>query len=256
MQLKKLFLPLLAMALVLGAAPVLAEEEKSDNLARVVMITPKAGHEEALEESITKYHHYMGNKEGAWRYNWYSVVTGPDTGKYLARSGGHSWADFDVEFKWGKEAGKKFRAEVWPHIEDADVYITEVDDEVGIWPDDMDGYQYYSVTKWYIKSGKGREFNEGLKKVDAILKEGGWPNFYAFTYEVSGGNGNTVTIVSPRKNFADMAPKEPAFMDILKKAMGEEEAEAFMKDWGETFKSGQNQLLKWEPKLSDYGDKK
>ena len=45
-----------------------------------------------------------------------------------------------------------------------------------------------------------------------------------------------MTIVSPRKNFADMAPKEPAFMDIMKKAMGDEEAQAFMSDWGSTFK--------------------
>jgi hypothetical protein len=104
--------------------------------------------------------------------------------------------------------------------------------------------------------GKGREFNEGLKQVDAILKDSEWPNYYAFTYEVSGGNGNSVTLVSPRKNFADMAPKEPKFMDIMNEAMGEEEAQAFMSGWGKTFKSGQNMLLKWEPKLSDYGDKK
>ena len=80
--------------------------------------------------------------------------------------------------------------------------------------------------------------------------------FYAFSYPVSGGKGNTVTIVSPSKSFADMAPKEPKFMDIMTKAMGEDKAEEFMTKWGGTFKAGQNQLLKYRSKLSDYGDKK
>ena len=51
-----------------------------------------------------------------------------------------------------------------------------------------------------------------------------------------------------------MAPKEPSFMEVMGKAMGEEEAKAFMAEWGPTFKSGQNQLLQYRPKLSDYGD--
>lgn len=256
MKFNRILLSFVATALIIGAAPVFAEEEKSENLARVVMITPKKGHEDALEEAITEYHHYMGDKKGAWRYNWYSILTGPDAGKYLARSGGHSWADFDAEHDWDKKAGEKFNAEVWPHIEDADIYITQTDDEIGKWPDNMDGYQYYSVTDWHIMPGKGWEFNEGLKKIDAILKDSEWPNYYAFIYEVSGGYGNAVKLVSPRKNFADMAPKEPAFMDIMQKAMGEEEARAFMTNWSKTYKSGQNMLLKWEPKLSDYGDEK
>lgn len=256
MQLKKMLLSLVAMALILGAPQILAEEEKSDNLARVVVITAKDGHKQALEEAITKYHHYMGDKEGAWRYQWYSIITGPNTGKYMARSGGHNWEDFDAEHDWQKEAGKKFREEVQPHIAESQVYISTVDDEIGIWPEKMDGYQFYSLTEWHIKRGKGSEFSEGLKKIDSILKDSDFPGHYLFSYPVSGGKGNTVTIVSPSKNFADMAPKEPKFMDIMKKAMGDEEAESFMDSWGETFHPGQNQLLRHRAKLSDYGDDK
>jgi hypothetical protein len=197
----------------------------------------------------------MADKPGAWRYKWYSITTGPNAGKYIARSGGHNWADFDAEHDWDEAAGEKFSNEVAPHIADMVPWITKMDDEVGIWPDSMEGYHLFSVTEWHIKSGKGREFNEGLKKVDAILKDSEFPGFYAFSSAVSGGKGNVITIVSPRKNFADMAPKEPKFMDIMNKAMGEDEAKAFMDEWGSTFMAGQNQLLKYRPKLSDYGDK-
>ena len=257
MQLKKVLTVLVLLALITCMPYAVAQdEEKNDGLAQVVLITAKDGHEKALEEAITNYHHYMADKKGAWRYNWYSITTGPDTGKYIARSGGLNWADFDATHDWDDEAGAKFMSDVQPHIADADFMITKTDDEVGIWPESMEGYKYFSVTKWHIKPGESKAFNEGLKKIDAALKAGDWPNFYAFTSTVSGGEGNSITLVSPRKSFADMAPKEPSFMDVMNKALGEEETAAFMAGWGTTFKSGQNQLLAHRPKLSDYGDEK
>lgn len=255
MYLKKVFLLFVIMALVTGMSQAIAEEE-NDGLARVVLITAKGGHEKALEEAITNYHHYMADKEGAWRFNWYSIMTGPNTGSYIAYSGGHNWADFDAEYDWQEAAGEKFQNMVEPHVADAMPWISKVNDEVGIWPESMEGYEYISVTDWHILPGKGQEFNEGLKKIDAALKEGGFPTYYSFSSAISGGYGNTVTIVSPKKSFADMAPKEPSFMDIMNKSMGEEEFEAFMASWAKTYKSGQNQLLKYRPKLSDYGDRK
>jgi len=232
------------------------DEEKNDGLARVVLITAKDGQDKALEEAMVKYHHFMGNKKGAFRYNWYSIETGQNTGKYIARSGGHNWADFDAEHDWDKEAGEKFASLVQPHIASAVVTITRTDDEVGIWPESLEGYEYFSVTRWHINPGHGNAYNEGLKKVDAALNAGGFPVYYAFIDTVSGGEGNTVMLVSPRKNFADMAPKEPSFMEVMNKAMGEEETKTFMADWAKTYKPGENMLLRHMAELSDYGDAK
>jgi len=93
-----------------------------------------------------------------------------------------------------------------------------------------------------------------LKKVDKILKENDFPNYYSFVDNISGGYGNSVVLVSPRKSFADMAPKEPSFRDIMNKAMGEEETKAFLAEWAKTYKVGQNSLLKYMAEQSDYGD--
>lgn len=257
MQFKKILIMVASLALMIVMSPVAAQDdEENDGLAQVVLITARDGHEKALEKAITAYHHYMADKEGAWRWQWYSIITGPDTGKYIARSGGHNWADFDAEHDWDDAAGAKFASDVQPHIADADTLIARTDDELGIWPESMKGYNYVSITQWHVKSGQNRVFTEGLKKVDAMLKAGGFPNFYAFSYTVSGGHGNTVTLVLPRKNFADMAPKEPSFIDVLNKAMGEEEAQAFLAEWAPSYKSGDNFLLHYRAELSDYGDGK
>lgn len=257
MYLRKITTVVTALALLCCASFALAQDaEKNDGLARVALITAKEGQGKALEEAITKYHHFMGKKEGAMRYSWFSIQTGPDTGKYIARSGGHNWADFDAEHDWDEEAGAKFAELVQPHIKNVEVTITRTDDEIGIWPESMEGYEYFSATRWHIKPGKSRAFNEGLKKIDEILKANDFPTYYRFIYNVSGGMGNTVMLVNPRKNFADMAPKEPSFMDIMNKVMGEDEANAFLDDWSSTYEAGQNMLLHWMAEESDYGDSK
>jgi hypothetical protein len=255
MHFKKILIVVAALAMLCGMSLAVAQDdEKNDGLAHVVLITAKDGHNKALEEAIIKYHHFMGNKKGAWRYQWYSIETGPDTGKYIARSGAHNWADFDAEHDWDKESGEKFESLVEPHIASMEITITRNDEDLGIWPESLEGYQYFSVTRWHVLPGKGNAFNEGLKKIDATLKANGWPTYYSFINNVSGGKGNSVVLVSPRKSFADMAPQEPSFMDIMNKAMGEEETGAFMADWGSTFKSGQNFLLRHMPEQSNYGN--
>ena len=233
---------------------VAQDEEANDGIAQIVLITAKDGHAKALEEAITAYHHYVADKEGAFRWQWYSILTGPETGKYVARTGGHNWGDLDATHDWDDEVGDKFASDVQPHIASAEVIIRRTKDDVGIWPDSLDDYPYFSVTTWHIKQDQGKAFNDGLKKIDAALKEGGFPVYYTFSSAVSGGKGEQVNLVIPRKSFADMAPKEPSFDDIMNKAMGEEGAAAFLAEWSQTYYTGQNRLIKYRPKLSDYGD--
>jgi hypothetical protein len=253
MQFKKILMVLVSLAMINFASQAVAQEE-NDDLAHMVRITAKDGHAKDLEAAITAYHHFMGDKPGAFRYQWFSVMTGPDAGTYIARSGDHNYADFDAVHDWDDASQAKFASDVQPFIADSDIVITRGNDEVGMWPDSLADYSLYSVTKWHVKSGKGRAFDEGLKKVDGILKAGGWPNYYAFYDPISGGKGNTTTLVSPRKNFADLAPKDPDFMAILNKAMGEDEAAAFLAEWSATYYVGQNMLVRHRPDLSDYGD--
>jgi len=90
MQIKKILTMLVSLALISGMTQAVAQdEEKTDGLAQVIYITAEDGHEKALEDAITAYHHYMADKDGAWRYQWFSIITGPNSGTYVARSGNH-----------------------------------------------------------------------------------------------------------------------------------------------------------------------
>lgn len=231
-----------------------AQAEESENVARTVMITAKDGHDEALIKAITDYHHWIANFDGHMEYNWYSIQTGPNTGKYIARTGGHNWADFDKKYDWQEEAGKVFETNVAPHIEDADVWMTTEMTEMSYWPESWEGYTHFHVQEWYVKNGRYGEFRQGLKKIVDALKAGGFPNHFGFQSVASGGYAGQITLVSANKGWSDYADSEPSFYDIMSKELGSEEAfHKFMRDWGDTFKQGHNSTVKRMPEASDYG---
>jgi hypothetical protein len=254
MKFKKQFILFTTLVMMAIITPLtLAEEEaKTDGLAHAILITAKDGHGQALEDAMAKYHSYVADKKGSWRYTWYQIITGPNTGKYIARSGNHNWADFDVEHDWDKAADENFAANVLPHIANSQASITRTVPDLGIWPESMEGYKYIQLTTWHIKSGQNTAFNKGLKKIDGILKSNGWPNYYTFINNESGGHGNTILLASPSKSYADMAPKELKFMNIMSKVMGEDEAKAFMANWGTTYKTGDYYMVEYLPKASKY----
>lgn len=236
--------------------PAQAAEEVNDGVAQVVLITPKAGQEEALVKAITDYHHWVAGKEGHWTYRWYEILTGPDTGKYVARSGGHNWSDFDAEYDWQEEAGQRFNNDVAPLIENSQTTITKDMDDFGHWPEDSSGYTHYQITQWYVKNGRYGQFRKGLKKIADTLKAANYPSYFGFVSVESGGYGRQITLVSPNKGWSDMADKDPTFFDVMVKELGgEEEFGQFMSDWGDTFKSGRSHTVKYMPEASDYGDK-
>lgn len=235
--------------------PLQAQDAENDGAADVVMITPNPGAGPALEAAIREYHLWMGDKPGAFRYTWFSVETGPNTGKYIARSGDHNWADFDATYDWEDEANEKFVAGVLPHVASIERSLTEEMKEFANWPDDFSGYTLFSVTTWYIKGGQYGNFRSGLDTIHQALVDGGYPNHYGFHAAVSGGHGNQIALVSPMKGYAGFAETDPTFFAVVSDALGGPEAFAeFMSDFGSTFKEGDSMLLRYLPEASDYGD--
>jgi hypothetical protein len=233
--------------------PLQAQDD--DGIATTVLLTPKAGHEKDLVKAITDYHHFVAKFEGHFEYTWYEILTGPDTGKYAARSGGHNWADFDAKYDWQKEAGEHFEKHVAPHIENAQNLVTSEMSDYMHWPESFEGYTHFNVEDWYVKNGQGYAFRKGLKEIVDTLKAGGYPGYFGFYAVESGGHGGQVRLVTGHKGWADMADKDPSFFDLMSKKLGgEEQFHAFMSEWAATFKSGPNWTVRRMPEASDYGN--
>lgn len=237
-------------ALFLLSTAVQAQEEQNEDVATLWTITAVDGKDAELESAIKTFHEFMADKDGHWTWEWYSILTGEGTGSYLARSGGHAWADMDAEHDWDDEVDAYFGENLAPLIESATRTITVGEDEVVHWPESLDDYNYFRVTEWAIKAGQGSAFSTNLKKVHEALQEGGWGGYYYFAHNNSGTRANTLSLVTPHKNWADMAEKEPNFFSVLTEALGEEEAGATMAAFSETYKAGNMTTLRWRKDLN------
>ena len=127
------------------------EEEQNPDVAVIWSMKAVDGKDQEFEAAVKAFHEFMADKEGHWTWEWYSVLTGENTGSYLARSGGHDWADMDVKNDWDEEVGAYFNENLAPLIENATRQITVGEDEVVNWPEDFDEYNYFRLTDWYIK---------------------------------------------------------------------------------------------------------
>ena len=249
----KLFLCFVAISLF-GALSAQAQEAENEGVARVVHITPVEGHDEALIKAITEYHHWVAKFDGHHEYQWYEILTGPDTGTYIARTGNHDWADFDAQNDWQKEAGEFFEKNVAPHIQDADIHMTDDMRSFRHWPESFDGYSHFQVENWYVHNGKMGQFRKGLKKIVDTLKAANYPYYWGFFSVESGAYGNQIQIVSANKGWSGMSESDPSFYDIMSAELGGQEAfDAFMSEWSSTFKTGGNQMVRYMSDASDYG---
>jgi hypothetical protein len=252
---KKINLLLCCLAItVLGMLPAQAQEADNEGIAREVHITPKEGHDEALIEAITEYHLWVAKFEGHHEYRWYKILTGPDTGNYIARTPNHNWADFDAEHEWQKEAGEVFDKNVAPHIQNMEMRMTKEMREFNHWPESFDDYTHFQVENWYIHNGQNGKFRRGLKKIVDTLKAADYPYHWGFFSIQSGAQGNQVQIVGAHKGWSDMSETDPSFYDVMSAELGGQEAfDAFMSEWSATFKTGSNQMVRYMPGASDYG---
>ena len=235
--------------------PLQAQDEQAGTAAEVIMITANPGEGAALEAAIRDYHYWVADKPGAFRYNWYAILSGSNTGKYIARSGNHNWSDFDEEFDWQEEADAKLAEMVMPHVKHMTRWYTEEMEDYAHWPEDFSDYTHFQIEDWYIKPGKGAQFREGLATIHGALSEAGYSQHFGFHSSVSGRHSNEVTLVLPMKGFAGFGDKDPSFASIVSEAMGGmDEFGAFMSEWSATFKAGESFLLELLPEASDYGD--
>lgn len=98
------------------------------------------------------------------------------------------------------------------------------------------------------------QFRKSLKKIVEILKAGGYPGYFVFHSMGSGGHGNRVSIVSPKKSWAGFSEQSPSFYEIMTKELGgEAEFEKFMSEWSATLKTGGSHAVKYLEEASDYG---
>lgn len=236
-------------ALLLIPALCVAEDKPPQVISDGWTMVPKAGHSDDFEAALKAHMAFRVEKGDTRHWDVYVPVTGDNLNKYIVRTCCKPWAEQDTYRKWTREnIGNHFNDTVHPHVDHYSHNFGELDIENSHWGDDVDA-SYVGVTTWEIKSGKGGQASASIGAMSALAKENGWSRNWVWSYPV--GGSSRVSLVTPFKNFADMAPMEENFYQFAKKHLkSEKKADAMFKDFNGSFSSSEYSIYRHDKELS------
>jgi hypothetical protein len=192
-----------------------AEDKKPTLLADVWSITPNSGQESEFYVALKEHIKFRTEKKDPREWNIYNQVVGDDLDTYVIRACCFEWAAQDAYIEWGKSAGtgEHFNKTVGPYVAHASHNFSILDQKNSNWSDDTVA-NYVGVSHYQLKNGSNDKFYDAVKSITKILKDNNWPRSWAFSYPVV-GQSNRMTIATPFKNYADMAPLEVSISKFL-----------------------------------------
>lgn len=237
--------------IVAAAALAAAREVDAQGIARVYVMTPAPGQQQAFEKALTAHAQWRKQAGDPWSWSVYQVVDGEDLGSFLVRSGGHTWADLDAyDAGFGQRGDARFNADVGPLLAHISSSITQEDTSLVRMPDSPDGYTLVQVTRYHVKPEKSQAFHALVGKIHRAIVDSDWPVHYAFVNTVSGADGQDVIMAGFHDGWADFAEPDPSFDQMLARKYGEEAAGKMMHTFGDAVWGWDSMTLRLRPEMS------
>jgi hypothetical protein len=219
------------------------------NIADRWVLWPKPGHTKEFEAAVKE--HAAWRKKAGEPFAWttYQPIVGTDITYYVIRSDDHQWKDFDAEDAWSTKAkaDDAYEQQVGVHVARVEHYFEETDADHSNYATGKE-YKYFGVTSRHLKSGSRADVVSAVGKIHKALQDAKWPYHYRLAWLI--GGENTFRIVIPMKSYADMADPDPSVHSVVSKALGEDAANATMKQFSSSFEDDDYTVYAVRPDLS------
>lgn len=236
------------LAFLLSTVSVLAQPD-GGTVARIALFRAKEGMKDEMERGIKKHMEWHRKKNDSWAWLTWVVVSGENTGMYGGGTFGHAWADFDNPSVPEDEDQADADSNVRPYIDDVEVryysHLPEVSRLEGAEEAAMN-----AIITFQVRFGMDRQFNHLIRKFHEAIGRTDWPIRYGWYVLVNGGMAGEYLLVLPRNDWADFAPFEKPFAQMLEEAYGRAEAESLLDAWRETVRGSKSEIIANRPDLS------
>ena len=240
---------LIVVALVLAISPSPAQAAEG-TIARIATWDAKPGMKEEMEKGIKKHMEWHRKQNDSWDWFTWETVTGENTGRYGGGTFDHQWADFDTPSVPEEEDRADADATVFPYIENTEIRFYSLIRDVSRPDEGGDGVAMNSVITFQVRAGRDRQFNHLIKKFHEAIGKTEWPVRYSWFALVNGGRGGQYVLVLPRGKWADFAPLETPFEQMLEEAYGRVEADSILEAWGKVIEESVSEIVSSRPDLS------
>lgn len=233
--------------LSLLALPAVGQDD-GGNVAAIYCFDVQPGAEARFEEGLKKHTDWHRKQSDTWTWTTWTVMTGPNTGRYCAGSFGHNWGDFDKPGAPPEPDMADMRATVLPFVKNQEatfaVNLPKVSRPAAE-PTSMSSVIFFSV-----RFGMEDEATYLIGEFHKAIEKTEMPWRYEWYALASGGESGTYVLVLPQANFASLNPSGKPFDEMLEEAYGRKAADALLASWRSVVKRSENHLTQGRPDLS------
>jgi hypothetical protein len=235
---------------VLGVA-VPAGQATAQNVARTYWFTPAPGKTAVFEQALKAHAAWRKQAGDPWSWEIYQVVNGDRLGTFVARSGGHAWADLDAyDSGFGPRGSERFGADVAPHLSSETSLLTVVDTAHMILPDKPEGYAMVEMVVYHLKADQVQAFDRAIDQIHKAIVASKWPVHYAWEMPVNGGRGEDRYLAIFHPDWASFEPIQPSMDAMLSEQLGKDEAMKLFQTITGTYWETTTMVLRYRPDLS------
>lgn len=211
-------------------------EEEGNNLSDVWVMTPIAGKNAEFEKAFVEHLKFRISKGDSRNWSVYTPVIADGFNQYVVRFCCTTYADMDTYQKWDSDnkIAENWNSTAGQYVAEYQHYLGETDLENSNWNVEGKNLQFFAVTEYHAKMGKGQSIEAGKKLLSENAKAMKWPYNWSWQWQV-GGEGH-LSLVIPYENYAQMAPPEKSFAKALTEHMGDKNKVAeVMSSWSDNF---------------------
>ena len=241
---------LVGAALVIGAIPVVAQDESPPNVAETWRVKVPLADAPAFEAAFKAHIEAREAAGDPWSWQTYVNVVGGEIDVYTIQACCHSWADMDTYAEWVNGSGlmADWATTVGQYIDHYAHEYSVFDLENSNWPADPPDYRLFGITSWVPRPGAMMSTFEAVAKLSSIGKENGWSLPWAWSSRI--GGEAQLSVITPYMSFADMEEPSPNFFEFVAEQVGPEEAAKLFTQFGEGFWSSRYRIVQHRPDLS------
>jgi hypothetical protein len=240
-----------AVMLPLLVLPIAAQESQDPGLVAqslLIEVEPKA----VLQfETAYRQHLELHSQGGdSWSWHTWQIINGDLLGQYIIRTHGHHWKDFDDRAAMQQMDSADFMANVAPHVERMSSTFQVYDPKISNWPADAERPTIVELTIFDLSYTGWRDFYHAVERIHAAVLDNKPEMHYAWSTTVNGSDGPQMMLAVPHSSWADMAPEETPFWQMIEEVHGDHETQMLREMVGRSIRSQSTSMVSYREDLS------
>ncbi len=194
------------------AAPAAAQSSEEPPLISKTYIVDVAPAETVAFEQALREHFASPAAHDPWAWYTWQVVNGSHQGRYVIRSHGHRWQDFDDRADLERLDRADFSATVAPHVRAISSRLERLEPRLSSWSMGAKRPALVEVFVYDLEPGGLGDFTFALGKIHRAMAQKNPDMEYAWSVVVNGGDGPAMILAVPHSSWAEIGsrPSSPA----------------------------------------------